>query len=820
MFAVTHADATWIKVRRDRTGILSEVEVSIPSRLRLVCLLAFVLAASACSAPTPEKLLADARAAVTAGEPRTAEIHLKNLLQRSPDNAEARALLGSVLLAEGQLAAAEDSLRRARQLGSDPVALRVPLATVLVEQSKFDAALEVLAQQPDATGVERLELLRLEGLAQRGLRAYDSAEAAYRRALEIEPRSSQLRTELASVLAESGRAKDADELIAAVLADEPGYAPALLARGMAEMNASKFVAAESTFQQVVDSERGKGARSLDYLTALAQLVQAQLAQGKVEAAAPNADTLLTLAPKNPIARYVKAAVEVQQQNLDGAEQRLESLIADVPSYWPAHRLLGAINVKQNQLGQAVMYLRTAVTNNPTDTAARLQLAELYIRQGDLAAARELVQASPGMSVDDGLFYAFAGRTSQQAGLPDQAARYFEESERQAGGDVRELATLSSLYLSAGEFERAARVLESASLKDAQSEQLADYLLALVQARQGDLKAADATAQRLVRQVPAAAWPLNLRAALAMSGGDLPLARELLGKSRALEPMNTATLVALARVALAEQKPEEAEGLLRRASEIDPNDQTALVGLAQLIAARGDFANATRQVERLPTSPIRDRLFGELSQRQGKFADAAASFKRAYEARPSSELAILTYGAANRAGLPEPDAQLRAWSSLNPRDPAANYALGAIALEKADPNQALRRFEAVYEVNQNHAPTLNNLAWLYGERRDPRALERAERAYSLAPKNPSIADTLGWLYVQNGAPDKGLPLLATAAAALPRQGEVVYHWGVALAETGDTAKALETLKSAVASGVDFPGRDDAQKRLAKLTAAPR
>lgn len=774
----------------------------------------------ACSAPTPEKLLADARAAVAAGEPRTAEIHLKNLLQRQPDDPEARALLGTVLLAEGQLAAAENSLLRARELGSDPIALRVPLATVLVEQNKFDAALEVLSQEPGATGADRLELLRLEGLAQRGLRAYDRAEAAYRRALEIEPRSAQLRTELAAVLGESGRAKDAAELIAAVLMDEPTFVPALLARGGAELNASEFAAAESTFQQAADLERGKDARSTAYLTALTQLAEAQLAQGKVEAAAPNADALLTIAPKHPTARYIKAAVEFQQQNLDGAEQRLESLVADVPNYWPAHRLLGAINVKQNQLGQAVMYLRTAVTNSPTDNAARLQLAELYIRQGDLEAARELVQGTPGMSVDDGLFYAFAGRTSLQAGLVDQATRYFEESERQAAGDVRRLASLSTLYLSAGEFERATRVLESASFKDAQSEQTADYLLALVQARQGDLQAADATAQRLVRQLPTAAWPLNLRAALAMGGGNLSQARDLLGKARGLEPMNTATLVALARVALAEQKPEEAESLLRRASEIDPDDAAAMVGLAQLMAARGDFAGAAKQVDRLPPSPLRDRLTGELSTRQGHFADAAAAFKRAYEARPSSELAILAYGAANRAGLPDPDSQLRAWSTLNPRDPAANYALGAIALEKGDPDQALRRFETVYEVNPGHAPTLNNLAWLYGERRDPRALELAERAHSLAPNNPSIADTLGWLHVQNGAPDKGLPLLATAAAGMPRSGVVFYHWGVALAETGNSSKALETLQTALASGGDFPGRDDAQKRVAKLTAAPR
>ena len=79
-----------------------------------------VILGSACSAPTPEKLLSDARVAIAAGETRTAEIHLKNLLQQEPANATARLLFGGVSAATGDFGAAEQSLRRAVQLGADP----------------------------------------------------------------------------------------------------------------------------------------------------------------------------------------------------------------------------------------------------------------------------------------------------------------------------------------------------------------------------------------------------------------------------------------------------------------------------------------------------------------------------------------------------------------------------------------------------------------------------------------------------------------------------------------------------------------------------
>jgi cellulose synthase operon protein C len=77
--------------------------------------------------------------------------------------------------------------------------------------------------------------------------------------------------------------------------------------------------------------------------------------------------------------------------------------------------------------------------------------------------------------------------------------------------------------------------------------------------------------------------------------------------------------------------------------------------------------------------------------------------------------------------------------------------------------------------------------------------------------------LGWLHVQRGAATEGLPLLAQAAAGLPDQAEVRYHWGVALADSGDRSKALEVLGSALAGGAEFPGRDDAAKRVAALEA---
>jgi tetratricopeptide (TPR) repeat protein len=309
----------------------------------------------------------------------------------------------------------------------------------------------------------------------------------------------------------------------------------------------------------------------------------------------------------------------------------------------------------------------------------------------------------------------------------------------------------------------------------------------------------------------------LRGTIALLAGRLDAARDYLDKALELEPRDTGALLNAARAAAADGDRAAAQRYLERVIEIDSANNSAYVGLAELAAAQRDFAAAQSWVERLPISPLRSRLEGQLLAAQGRFGDAAATFNRAFDAQPSADLAVRAYESARRAGQPNPEAKLIAWNANNPRDPTGNFALGSISIENGRQDAAIAHYEAVLAVNPEHAASLNNLAWLYSQRADERALDFAERAYAAEPNNPSIADTLGWLHVQRGDAARGLPLLAAAAEGLANQAEVQYHYGVALAETGDAAKALTALDAALAGGASFPGRDDAQRRADALRA---
>lgn len=86
--------------------------------------------------------------------------------------------------------------------------------------------------------------------------------------------------------------------------------------------------------------------------------------------------------------------------------------------------------------------------------------------------------------------------------------------------------------------------------------------------------------------------------------------------------------------------------------------------------------------------------------------------------------------------------------------------------------------------------LNNLAEIYLDAGDKRALALAEAAYNLAPRQAETLDTLGWVHVRQGEATKGLELLRAAYSRASRRPSIRFHLAVALSQLGrhDEARA--------------------------------
>ena len=112
---------------------------------------------------------------------RSAIIELKNALQISPENANARTLLGQIYLSSGLGANALKELQRAKDLGTKDPEISHSITSAMLMLGHFTEALAEIK----ASGKEDAEWKILEGNAYLGLEDMDQARTAYNQALEI-----------------------------------------------------------------------------------------------------------------------------------------------------------------------------------------------------------------------------------------------------------------------------------------------------------------------------------------------------------------------------------------------------------------------------------------------------------------------------------------------------------------------------------------------------------------------------------------------------------------------------------------------------------
>ncbi len=85
----------------------------------------------------------------------------------------------------------------------------------------------------------------------------------------------------------------------------------------------------------------------------------------------------------------------------------------------------------------------------------------------------------------------------------------------------------------------------------------------------------------------------------------------------------------------------------------------------------------------------------------------------------------------------------------------------------------------------------------------------------SPNDPSVADTLGWILFRRGEYARALALIEESAPKLAADPEVQFHLGMAHYMMGEEDPARVALQAAVAASKDFPGKEEARRRLAML-----
>jgi Flp pilus assembly protein TadD len=173
------------------------------------------------------------------------------------------------------------------------------------------------------------------------------------------------------------------------------------------------------------------------------------------------------------------------------------------------------------------------------------------------------------------------------------------------------------------------------------------------------------------------------------------------------------------------------------------------------------------------------------------------------------------GAQIRAGRADDAiATLSGWVEKHPDDLVAIEQLAEIRIARNDLPGAAKDLSSILAKKAHDPVALNNLAWVYQQQKDPRAMEMARQAYVLSP-GAQTADTLGWILTTSGKADTGLALLRQASAEGRGDPRILYHYAVALKDTGNKSEAVKLLNAVVEAKGEFTEKTQAQQLLTEL-----
>ncbi|NMF96798.1 PEP-CTERM system TPR-repeat protein PrsT [Aromatoleum toluolicum] len=750
-------------------------------------------------------------------------------LSSNADDAPARIGLGRMKYMTGDVdgALGEAEAVLARGVGGaeegDAHALR---ANVLLARKQVDDALaalnEAVKSRPESVAYH-FALISL--LLERG----DMNTAAVRLAAmeKVAPKHPLTHYLFAMHDHRSDKAASARDHIAETIRLAPEYLPGRLLAGLIHASLNENVVAREHLAMVVGrAPQERGAR-----LGLARL---ELGSGDPGKAMETLKPLLSVKTPDPESLQLAARIQLAQGKLDAASETYEKLVAVRPSDELARTQLGVARLLEGDAAAGLSDLESASALEGGSGAADFALVMVYLRQGALdkaaAAQRRLEEKRP----DDPRTYMLQGGIALGRRDPVGARLSFEKALTLKSDYLPAAVNLARMDLADRKPEDALERVEAIVAKHPDNVAASLLLANLQKATGATSDKVRETLERVSRATPTEATPKLALAAEALGQRDAkkaislaqeviaahpddPRAYEMMGRAQllagdvqqaitafnrqvSLQPKLPAPLIRLADAQQLAKNSAAAEQSLRRALGLKPDLIDAQRRLAALLAGTQRVKEAiavahTVQKQR-PKTPVGWNLEGDLHLLVKDYPSAIVAYRKSFGVRSTAETVIKLHAVQIQSGK-QRDAEktVSEWLRQEPKDVRVRSYLAERAFAARRFDEAEQLYSKLDELKPDTPKVLSNLAWIAGQRRDPKAMGLAERAVRLAPEEPNVLATLGVLQVDGGQPENGIENLRKAVALAPTVPTLRLNLAKAYVKTGrkqDAAKEADVL----------------------------
>lgn len=763
-------------------------------RTGLAALLVAVTMLVGCFGPSGSQFLASGKAKLDASDLPAAAIEFRNALQKDATLAEARFLLGSTLLRQGDAVGAYAELDRADRQGFDADRIVPLMARSLIQQGRNDVLLTRFAtttlREPSAMAELQVNLAR----AYLATGQAEPAQAAIAQALAAAPGQLEAQQLQARLIASQGDLALAIERLQALTAQHPRSESTWLALGDLQLAAAHPEAARQSYAAAIQLNPS-GTQA--YLS----LLPVQLAASDLAGAETTLAALEKADAKSPLASYYRAWLRLEQGQLSQAQELGEGLLKRSPANADLLFLVGAIEARKGALDRAADLLGKAVATAPDALRPRMLLAQTQMRLGDadksLRTLQPLLNREPAPSEALVLAAAATSRGGDAAKAEQLLLRALATDPQNLPARV----ALAVARIGKGQIDEGLKQLRELARSTpllAPDATLIDQLL-----RHRRFDAALQAIQALEAKPDGKLVAELLRGRLELARNNVAQARNAFDAVLKVDGSNVQATTALAGLDLAEQRPDAARERLQKLLEKDPANGAARSALLRLEIDRGAssdelIAMARQAVKLAPTSrELRLDLIRMLMAR----ADARGAAQVAQESvnllGEDPELlaaqgqAQLVAGEANLASKSFARLQV-----LKPSLPQVHLWLADAYRQAGDGGRALQALKHGLRLLPDEAALYRGEAFLLTAQGQPdQALEVARQLQT--------RDKTGW---------QGLLLEGDLLAQQQRHGDALRAYTAALAKSPSSALAVRVHQAMLLASKNEDAAAFERKRL--------
>ena len=713
-------------------------------------------------------------------------VELKNALQKNPDSAGARLLLGQIYLKTRQGAEAEKELNRAQQLGANREVVQPLVGEALLLMGEYQRVLDEIQPGDQTSPTNRARTLQLRGHALLKLGKLKEGCDMFQQSRAVDARIPQTYWGLAQCAVAERDMKQARAWLDEAIKLPSEQAGTRMFIGDWEQLNNNPQAALAAYGEVLKAEP-------DNLEALQNRITLNLKAGQVEAARIDIEQVEKLMPKSAPAYYLRALLLFQQKNFPATQSALQEVFKTMPGHLPSTLLAGATAYELGSYEQAESHLQRYLARYPGQAYATRILAATQIKQNQAVKALETL--APLLTPDsrDVQALTLAGEASR---ANQDSARATEWFARAAAIDPKNAALRTRMginHLAEGDFPHGLPELQAAAAMTPKQHE-ADNLLVLAYLEQQQFDKALSVIQTMEKKLPGNPAVGVLRGQAYTGKGDFVRARSSFEAALATDPDFYPAIASLAQLDLYEKKPDAAskrfEGVLNK----HKNHLQALLALAQLEALQKNTPEAQDWLKKaIGAHPNalepRQRLVSLYIDNQD-YPRALALANETLQANPDSLVALDLMGTAQLAAGQKDNALISATrlAEKMPQSVAAQMKLAQTQLDLGKLDAARVSLNRVLKMQPGFQPaqaTLVDLEIRSG--RSGEALRVARQVQIAQPKSASGFLMEGRAQMAAKQPAAAAQAFSQALAIEPKKTTLI-QWHQAAYMAGNSAQA--------------------------------